>query len=166
MVVALAFVVSAAAQEGQDIGVRPWPVDWFSDLPAVDLTGEWLFNAGTSDPMLATWEGQRVVYEISQQGAFVILDFKVPGSQSNRQRYSWDGTIQRFERGGRLVEEAARWTEAGRVLEIAGRHWDPQSPEEREEYRFTYTLRGDVLTFVQRNATGETVWRFDRIPQR
>lgn len=168
MLVAMALIltVPVAAQQPQDIGTRPWPEDWFSDLPAVDLTGEWVFDPEASDPMLSSWEGQRVAYEIQQQGAFIILDFKVPGSQSNRQRYSWDGTIQRFERGGRLVEEAARWTEAGRVLEVAGRHWDPETPEEREEYRFTYTARGEVLEFVQESATGRTVWRFDRVLSR
>lgn len=162
----LLIAAPAAAQEPQDADARPWPVDWFSDLPAVDLTGEWVFNPDASDPMLSSWEGLRVAYDIRQQGAFIILDFDVPGSQSNRQRYSWDGTIQRFERGGRLVEEAARWTDAGRVLEIAGRHWNPESPGEREEYRFTYTVADDVLTFVQENSTGRTVWRFDRVSQR
>jgi hypothetical protein len=137
-------------------------VDWFSDLPAVDLTGTWTFDASRSDPMLSDWQDAEVSYEINQQAAFIILEFKVPGSQSNTQRYRWDGTIQRFERGGRVVEEAARWTEAGRTLQIAGRHWDPTEPEEREEYGFFYRMRGDELEFVQENASGRTVWRFRR----
>jgi hypothetical protein len=146
----------------QEVGTRPWPEDWFSDLPAVDMSGTWVFDPDSSDPMLSTWQGREVTYEIIQQAAFIILDFKVTGSESNRQRYSWDGTIQRFDRGGRLAEEAARWTDAGRTLEIVGRHWDPETPGERAEYRFTYQLRNDQLVFVQESDSGRTVWRFDR----
>lgn len=147
----------------QQLGSRPWPEDWFSDLPAVDMTGEWVFNPDVSDPMLSTWQGRVVKYRISQQAAFILLEFLVEGSTSNTQRYSWNGTIQRFERGGRQVEEAARWTDAGRTLEIAGRHWDPTEPEERVEYRFAYRMDGDRLEFVQSDEQGETVWRFDRV---
>ena len=155
-----ASTASASAQEG--IGVRPWPENWFSDLPAVDMTGTWVFDPAGSDPMLADWQGREVIYEINHQAAFIILEFRVQGAQSNTQRYNWDGTIQRFERGGRVVEEAARWTDAGRTLQIAGRHWDPTEPEDRVEYGFRYRMRGDVLDFVQDNDTGNTVWRFQR----
>jgi len=126
------------------------------------MTGSWLFDPDGSDPMPESWQGKEVRYEINQQGAFIVLDFRVPGSGSNEQTYRWDSTIARFERGGRLVEEAARWTEAGRMLEIAGRHWDPATPEDRTTYRFAYTLRGDVLTFVTEDETGRTAWRFRR----
>jgi hypothetical protein len=153
----------AAAKGPQEVGTRPWPEDWFSDLPAVDMTGTWVFDADGSDPMLAVWQDREVKYEINQQAAFILLEFVVPGSQSNTQRYSWDGTIHRFERGGRTVEEAARWTRAGRMLEIAGRHWDPTAPEDRTEYRFTYEVRGDRLVFTQESDTGTTIWRFDRV---
>jgi len=127
------------------------------------MTGEWTFNAGASDPMLSSWQDRVVKYRINQQAAFIVLEFLVEGSQSNTQRYTWDGTIQRFERGGRQVEEAARWTDAGRTLEIAGRHWDPTEPEERVEYRFAYRMKGDRLEFVQSDEAGETVWRFDHV---
>ena len=59
-----------------------------------------------------------------------------------------------------LVEEAARWTEAGRMLEVLGRHWDPAVPDEKADYRFTYEMRGEELTFVQESESGTTVWRF------
>ncbi len=149
----------AAAQQ---LGVEPWPLDWFSDLPADDLTGKWDFDPANSDPMLTDWADLEVYYEINQQGGFIVLDFRVTGAQSNNQTHRWDGTISRFERAGRQVEEAARWTDAGRVLEIAGRHWDPGSPEERTYYRFTYEVDGDVLTFVQESDGVRTVWRFNR----
>ncbi len=105
---------------------------------------------------------ERVKYVISHQAAFIVLEFQVPEVQSNTQRYSWNGVIQRFERGPRQVEEAARWTDAGRMLEIVGRDWDPTVSEERSEYRFTYVMDGDQLTFVQESESGTTVWRFSR----
>lgn len=159
-VAVLGYAAAARAQEG--IGSRPWPMDWFSDLPSVDMTGTWVFDPSTSDPMLVVWQDRDVSYEINHQAAFIILEFKVRGAESNVQRYRWDGTIQQFERGGRLVEEAARWTDAGRTLQVAGRHWDPGEPDVRVEYRFSYRMRGDVLEFVQENDTGNTVWRFRR----
>lgn len=149
---------TSAQQPGREV----WPRDWFSDLPAVDMTGTWVFDAAASDPMLDSWEGRGVTYVISQQAAFIVLEFQVREMEANKHRYSWNGVIQRFERGGRQVEEAARWTEAGRMLEIVGRDWDPAVPEERREYRFTYVMNGDQLTFVQESETGRTVWRFSR----
>ena len=146
----------------QQLGGNVWPSDWFSDLPAVDMTGTWLFDAAASDPMLESWKGRGVKYVISHQAAFIVLEFQVPEVQSSTQRYSWNGVIQRFERGPRQVEEAARWTEAGRMLEIVGRDWDPTVSEERSEYRFTYVMDGDQLTFVQESESGRTVWRFSR----
>ena len=164
-VVAVVVAASASPQEQQQqqqIGVEVWPPDWLTDMPAVELTGTWLFDPDTSDPMIDAWASSEIRYEINQQGAFIVLDFRVKDSESNTQSYRWDATIQRFERGGRQVEEAARWTDAGRMLEIVGRHWSAETPEERIEYRFTYTARNNVLTFVQENESGTTVWRFAR----
>ncbi len=152
----------ADASPMRQLGVEPWPVDWFTDLPADDLTGKWIFDAASSDPMLDAWADSEVYYEINQQAGSIIMDFRVPGMQSNQQIYRWDSTISRFERSGREVEEAARWADAGRMLEIAGRHWDPATPEDRTYYRFTYEVDGDVLTFVQESDSGSTVWRFHR----
>jgi hypothetical protein len=137
-------------------------VDWFSDLPAVDLSGTWVFDPAQSDPMLAEWSEHEVRYEIRQESARIILDFRVGEAGINTQTYRWDGTIQRFERGDRQVQEAARWTDAGETLEVAGRHWSPLAPDERVHYRFAYSRRGDVLTFVQENDAGRTRWAFVR----
>lgn len=126
------------------------------------MTGTWVFDAAASDPMIDAWSGGEVKYVIVHQAAFIVLEFQVPEMGVNTQRYSWNGIVHRFDRGGRQVEEAARWTEAGRMLEIVGRDWDPMRPEERSEYRFTYTMNGDHLTFVQEAGSGTTVWRFSR----
>ena len=48
------------------------------------------------------------------------------------------------------------------MLEIVGRDWNPAVSEERREYRFTYVMAGDQLTFVQESESGRTVWRFSR----
>ena len=135
-------------------------------MPALELTGTWTFDAETSDPMIDAWAAQEVRYQIEQHAAFIVLDFQVEDTQNNTQTYGWNGTIERFERGGRLVEEAARWTDAGRTLEIVGRHWAPNTPAEKTEYRFTYTARNNILTFVQVNESGTTTWRFlrERMP--
>ena len=137
-----------------------WPPDWFTDLPAVDLSGSWLFDAERSDPMLGEWAEREVRYVIDQRSASILLEFRAGGEQANAQTYRWDGVIKEFQRGARQVQEAARWTLAGRRLEVAGRHWNPGEPEALEHYRFTYETRGDVLTFVQENESGRTVWRF------
>jgi len=146
----------------QQLGREVWPGDWFSDLPAVDMTGTWLFDPESSDPLLSVWEGHEVKFEIQHQAAFIVLEFKVPGIRSDTQRYTWNGIVKRFERDGRQVEEAARWTNAGRMLEVVGRHWEPTTPEERFEYRLTYVMRGNELTFVQESGGGRTIWRFIR----
>ncbi len=168
MVVCCVAAVAAASPRGQQpqLGAEIWPVDWFTDMPAVELTGTWLFDPDASDPMVAAWAESEIRYEINQQAAFIVLDFQVKGIESNTQTYRWGATIERFERGGRQVEEAARWTGAGRVLEIIGRHWNPSSPDDKIDYRFTYRAQSDVLTFVQENESGATVWRFvlERIP--
>lgn len=135
---------------------------WISDVPAVDLSGTWVFDPESSDPMLEGWEGREVVYDISQGPGTIILEFRVEEGSTSRQAYRWDGTIRRFERGGRKVEERARWTEAGRVLEIQGKHWDPTAPEEVTEYGMRYELSGDVLSFIQTDAGGRILWRFTR----
>ena len=162
--VGFAVVASAAPQQQQQqqIGVEVWPPDWFTDMPAVELTGTWLFDPDTSDPMIGAWASSEIRYEINQQGAFIVMAFRVKDVESNTQRYRWDAKIERFQRGGRQVEEAARWTDAGRMLEVVGRIWNPETPEQKSEYRFTYTARNDVLTFVQENESGTTVWRFAR----
>ena len=149
-------------QQGQLQGLEVWPVDWFSDLPALDLSGTWIFDAAQSDPMLPDWSEQEVRYEIRQESARIILEFRVGEAGVNTQVYRWDGTIQRFERGDRQVQEAARWSDAGRTLEVAGRHWSPLAPDERVHYRFEYSRRGDLLTFVQENDAGRTRWAFVR----
>ncbi len=158
----LAAVFLGSGARAQQPERDAWPGDWLSDFPAVDMTGTWLFDPAVSDPMIGAWEGHEVMYVISHQAAFIMLEFRVPGVQSNMQRYTWHGTIQRFERAGRQVEEAARWTDGGRLFEVAGRHWDPTAPEDRSEYRFTYEVIGDQLTFVQESETGKTAWRFSR----
>ena len=137
-----------------------WPPDWFTDLPAVDLSGSWLFDAEHSDPMLSEWAESEVRYVISQQSAFIVLEFRSGTEQANTQTYVWDGTIKEFQRGGRQVQEAARWTRAGRRLEVVGRHWSQGEPGAVEHYRFTYEQRAGVLTFVQESERGQTVWRF------
>jgi hypothetical protein len=161
--------VGPAAAAPQDpvqdlqLGSEVWPKDFFSDLPALDLTGTWTFDAADSDPMLSDWAEHEVIYEVTQHSAYIVLDFRVPGIESNTQRYRWDSQVEHFERGGRNVEEAARWTRAGSVLEVIGRHWNPATPNEREEYRFTYEVRGDQLIFVQSSDSGSTTWRFSRV---
>ena len=137
-----------------------WPPDWFTDLPSVDLSGSWLFDAEQSDPMLGEWAEREVRYVINHQAAFIALEFRAGSEQTNAQTYRWDGTIHQFERGTRQVQEAARWTRGGRRLEVLGRHWNQGEPEAVEHYLFTYEARGDVLTFVQESDTGQTVWRF------
>ena len=112
--------------------------------------------------MIDAWAASEIRYEISQQATFIVLDFRVKDVASNRQSYRWGATVEHFERGGLQVQEAARWTNAGRTLEVVGRHWDPQTPEQKTEYRFTYAERAGVLTFVQENESGATVWRFVR----
>ena len=112
--------------------------------------------------MIDAWAASEIRYEINQQGAFIVLEFRVADVESNTQSYRWDARIERFERGGWQVEEAARWTDAGRMLEIVGRHWSFETPEQKSAYRFTYTARNNVLTFVQENEFGTTVWRFVR----
>lgn len=149
--------------EAQDDVILDGPPDaWISDVPTVDLSGTWVFDPDSSDPMLEGWEGRRVVYEITQALGRIVLEFRVEEGSTNRQSYRWDGTVKRFERGGRQVEERARWTDAGRVLEIHGKHWDSTAPEEATEYSFRYELSGDVLSFHQIGAAGRTVWRFVR----
>ena len=149
------------ARGGQE-PTQPWPADWFTDFPSIDLTGTWNFDPERSDPMLTVWQEKEVRYEINQHPTFIVLEFLVEGGRSNRQTYRWDGTLHRFERGERQVEEAARWTRGGRALEVRGRHWDPLSPDEIVEYGFLYEARGNTLTFTQENETGRTVWRFVR----
>jgi len=151
------------ANAQDDVGLEGPGDAWISDVPAVELTGTWVFDPDSSDPMLESWEGREVVYEITQGAGNIILEFQVGGGSANRQAYRWDGTVKGFARGGRQVEERARWTDAGRVLEIYGKHWDPMAPEEVTEYWFRYELSGDVLTFTQTDASGgTTVWRFQR----
>ena len=110
--------------------------------------------------MLSEWVEREVRYVINQPSAFIVLEFRAGNEQANAQTYRWDGTIKEFQRGDRQVQEAARWTRAGRRLEVVGRHWNPEEPEAVEHYRFTYEHDGDVLTFVQENESGRTVWRF------
>ena len=155
------FLVSiSAGAAGHPRQQEIWPPDWFTDLPSVDLSGSWLFDATQSDPMLGEWADLEVRYVIDHQSAFIALEFRADSERANAQTYRWDGTIEEFERGDRQVQEAARWTRAGRRLEVAGRHWSPDDPEAVEHYRFTYELRGEVLTFVQESESGQTVWRF------
>ena len=163
--VLVATAISAAAavlpfQTHQEPGAQPWPQDWLSDIPLVDLSGTWVFDPQGSDPMLEPWRDREVRYEIGQHPAHIVLEFRVEGGRSNTQTYRWDGTVHRFQRDVRNVEEAARWTRGGRKLEVRGRHWDPETPDEIVEYSFSYERRGPVLTFIQGNATGTTVWRF------
>jgi len=137
-----------------------WPENWATDLPAVDLSGTWVLNAENSDSLPSDWEGKKVEYLITQLSANIQLVFTV-GVEQNGQTYRWDNKIERFERGGRQIEEAARWGRGGRVLEVRGRHWNPQEPDVKEEYLFSYTVRGEELTFVQESRGGKTTWRFD-----
>lgn len=167
MLLALAAVLALGtwipARAAQDNVVLESPGDaWISDVPSVDFTGTWVFDPDSSDPMLETWAGREVVYEITQGPGNIVLEFRVEGGSANRQLYRWDGTVNRFERGGRQVEERARWTDAGRVLEVRGEHWDTTAPDDVTGYRFRYELSGDVLTFRQTDASGTTVWRFVR----
>ena len=135
-------------------------------MPATDLSGTWVFEPEDSDPMLSVWADKNPRYDIQQYAAFIVLTFRVDEDQPNRQRYAWDGSIARFERGAQQVEEAARWTDAGLVLEVRGRSFDPEAPEDATMYGFTYELVSDHLVFTQTSDTGETVWRFARQRER
>lgn len=139
-----------------------WSQGWLSDIPVVDLSGSWRFDPGSSDAMVAEWAGREIHYQIQQNPTHIVLDFEVEGGYSSQQRYRWDGTVRRSTRDSTVIEEIARWTEAGRALEVAGRWWLQDTPDEITTYRLRYEMRFDRLTFVQTNATGTTVWRFVR----
>ena len=159
---------AAAAARQQPIVPFPdddeaWPPPgWVSDIPLVDLTGTWGFDPQASDPMIEIWRDKKVSYRIDQQSSFIVLEFLVGEGQTSQQRYLWNGTVHRFQRGAADVEEMARWSAAGRTLEVIGRGWDRDAPDEINYYSLRYVTRGRQLTFVQENDTGKTVWVFDR----
>lgn len=148
----------ASVQEVAD----DWPRGWISDVPSVDLTGDWVFLPERSDPMLEVWRDREVSYRIDQYPTHIVLEFRAQGGASNTQTYRWDGTVHRFERDTTEVEEMARWTAAGRELEVEGRWWESASPAEVHAYAFRYSVAGNVLSFVQRDDSGTTTWRFLR----
>ncbi|MFQ5742073.1 MAG: hypothetical protein ACE5HV_00635 [Acidobacteriota bacterium] len=139
-----------------------WPTGWVSDFPAVDFSGSWRFDAGHSDPMLEVWRGRQISYRIDQQPSHIVLEFVVEGGHTSTQTYRWDGTVHRYEKGMTQVEEIARWTGAGRILEVAGHRWPLNTPDRVESYTFRYQVAADVLSFSQVNDTGTTVWKFVR----
>ena len=54
-VLLLAVVSLDPPASAQQLERETWPPDWFTDLPAVDMTGTWVFDAAASDPMLDAW---------------------------------------------------------------------------------------------------------------
>ena len=163
--VAQSEIAAAANQQEEASPARP-PLEWtpwISDVPAVDMTGEWLFDAASSDPMVEIWRQREVVYGIDQQVDRIVFEFRPENGQQNVQTYRWRGAISEFERGGAEVRERARWADLGRVLEVEGRWWafDDQSTVRRYTLRYEVTS-GDDLVFTQGNEHGTTVWRFTR----
>ena len=47
--------------------------------------------------MIDAWAASEIRYEINQQGAFIVLEFRVADVESNTQSYRWDARIERFE---------------------------------------------------------------------
>ncbi len=155
----------AAAQEEATPSERP-PLEWTpwtSDVPVVDMTGEWLFDAAASDPMVEVWREREVVYRIDQQIDRIVFEFRPENGQQNVQTYRWANAVSEFERGNAEVRERAHWTDNGRVLEVEGRWWsfDDQSTVRRYTFRYEVTS-GEVLVFTQGDEHGTTVWRFRR----
>jgi len=137
-----------------------WSEGWVTDIPVVDLTGSWLFDPDASDPMIAAWRDREVRYQITQQPNHIDFEFNVEGGFSTLQTYRWDGTVTRFSRSGAEVEEIARWTRAGRVLEVRGRWWPEDTPNDVTTYELSYELSVFKITFTQTNESGSTVWTF------
>ncbi len=156
---------SAVAQEQADPPERP-PLEWtpwISDVPVVDMTGEWLFDAASSDPMVEVWRDREVSYRIDQQIDRIVFEFRPENGEQNVQTYRWAGSVSEFERGAAEVRERAHWTGNGRVLEVEGRWWsfDDQSTVRRYTFRYEFAS-GEVLVFTQGDEHGTTVWRFRR----
>ena len=157
---------AAAAIRQEEQLPEPPPLEWtpwISDVPVVDMTGEWVFDAGSSDPMVEIWREREVLYRIDQQIDRIVFEFTPENGQQNVQTYRWGSAISEFERGGAEVRERARWTDRGRVLEIEGRWWsfDDRSTVRRYTFRYEVTS-GDALAFTQGDEHGTTVWRFVR----
>ncbi len=136
---------------------------WISDVPVVDMTGEWVFDSASSDPMVEVWRQREVVYQIDQQTDRIVFEFRPENGQRNVQTYRWAGSISEFQRGGAEVRERARWTERGRVLEVEGRWWAFDDLSTVRRYTFRYEVASfDMLVFTQGDEYGTTMWRFRR----
>lgn len=156
--VTLAAADSSVDQQQRDV----WSEGWVSDIPVVELTGTWLFDPKSSDPMVEAWREREVRYQISQQPDHIDFEFVVEGGYSILRSYRWDGTVTRFNRSGSEVEEIARWTDAGRVFEVRGRRWLEETPDDVTNYELRYEMRIFKITFTQTNHSGSTVWTFTR----
>ncbi len=137
--------------------------NWISDVPVVDMTGEWVFDTASSDPMVEVWREREVVYQIDQQLDRIVFEFRPENGQQNVQTYRWGGSISEFQRGDAEVRERARWTEGGRVLEVEGRWWTFDDLSTVRQYTFRYeTTSFDMLVLTQGDEHGTTMWRFRR----
>ena len=157
--------------EAQDVLVRElepssdgleWS-SWVSDVPLVDLTGQWRFVESSSDPMVEVWQGREIVYEISQQNDRLVMSFRPENGEPSVQEYRWNGSVNSFDRGGAEVRERGHWVAGGRAFEVEGRWWPTEDRSTIAKYTFRYQLESPRrLLFRQIDEYGETVWRFER----
>ena len=169
--VLLALLLPAAVLQAQDLPVTvvdPENVDldwlpWISDVPIVDLSGNWAFEPDRSDPMIGEWRERSVTYEVYQHLDRIILRFR-PGSDEILQNLTWTGGIVSRREGDTQIRERTRWTRGGRVFEVEGRWWRLDEPEpDPQHYAYRYELDGrDILVVTQEDEFGVTVWRFRR----
>ncbi len=130
---------------------------WTTEVPLIDLSGEWEFVPDESDAMIEEWSGTTILYRIEQGSAVIRLEFVPEGSTSNVQVYRWDGNQATLQRGGEEVREPARWLGGGRRLRIEGRRWG-LADQAVTKYTFEYRLeRPGLLLFAQADEFGETV---------
>lgn len=136
---------------------------WISDVPIVDLSGTWAFDAERSDAMIGEWRGRVVRYEVYQQLDRIILRFR-PGGDEILQNLTWTGAIISRREGETRIRERTRWSQGGRVFEIEGRYWRIDEPEpDPQRYVYRYQLDGrNTLVVTQEDDYGVTVWRFRR----
>jgi hypothetical protein len=169
--VALAAALPVAGQDAPVTVVDPrsnleW-TPWISDVPIVDLSGTWVYDAARSDPMLKDWQGEDgdgdVIYEIFHQPDRIVLRFLPAAGDSTVESFSWTGRVEADRRDGMSIRQRAHWTAGGRVFEIEGRWWLIAGEPEPRHFAYRYQLEGnDTLIFTQEDDHGATVWRFRR----
>ncbi len=151
----------ASAQQGNPDPPLEW-ASWISEVPLVDLSGDWAFDPDTSDPMVEEWRDRVIHYTITQSNDHIELKFEPQDGPPTLQSHRWDGLVTRSRQGQMEIRERAGWRDGGRTFFVDGRRWN-YADTLASAYELVYQLGGGgTLVFTQRDEFGQTVWRFRR----